>query len=182
MKFTFSMPRKKKTFILKAKPESNRKTGKISYKTEFKGVPIHIENRKGSIRHWKDVATGTEGHTVMQFPYGYVPRTMGMDTELNGKREGIDVFLGPDKDAAYVYLITQMRKPEFVAVDEQKIMMGFPDSESAIEGYLAHFNDPRFLGGIQKMTVEEFKRELRYRKDSSWPITGGDTIKEAPCR
>lgn len=148
----------------------------LDYKTTYQGIPIAIENRKGSIRHWTDVGTGESGQTVLSFPYGYIPRTMGMDTELNGKREGIDVYLGPDKAAPFVYIITQMRKPDFVAVDEQKVMLGFPDSESAIEGYLANYNDPRFLGGVQKMTVDEFKRELRYRKDSSWPITGGETV------
>ena len=38
---------------------------KLHYRTEFQGLPISIENRKGSYRYWHDPHTGEDGKSKM---------------------------------------------------------------------------------------------------------------------
>lgn len=146
----------------------------IAYRMTYQSIPLAIEQPKGSVRYWTDDATGEKGQTVMQCPYGYIPGTKGMDTDLGGKKEGIDVFVGPAKDAPMVYIVTQMKRPDFVVVDEQKIMLGFTSAEEAKAAYMTHFNDPRFFGVMRSMPIEEFKWAIRDRMKVEWPIWGGE--------
>jgi hypothetical protein len=37
---------------------------------EVRGVPIAIENRKGSLRHWTDAATSEKRTTKLRHSYG----------------------------------------------------------------------------------------------------------------
>lgn len=121
--------------------------------TEFAGFPVVIENKRGSTREWTD-ADGTTGSTVMKFDYGYIDGVIGADGEE------VDVYLGPSPSADWVYVVHQMRKPEFAEMDEQKVMLGFPSPESASDAYLSQYDDPRFFGGMDTMSVDDFRRAL----------------------
>ena len=127
---------------------------KLQGRTEFQGLPISIENRKGSKRHWYDKEEEREGVTVMKFPYGYIRGTLGMDDDA------VDVYLGNEEDSDKVFVITQNKGPDFKEIDEQKVMLGFSSKEKAKLAYLAHMDKPGFFRDIKEMRMDEFKSKL----------------------
>jgi hypothetical protein len=123
--------------------------------TEYQGLPIAIENRRGSVRKGKD-RDGNEWRTKMKHPYGYLKGTKGADGE------GVDVYVGPDKDAPNAFVVHQ-RDKETKKYDEDKVMLGFRSKREAKEAFLAHYDDPAFLGPIAKVSMERL-RELTRQK------------------
>lgn len=139
---------------------------KLHYRTEFQGLPVSIENRKGSKRYWRN--SGEEGSTFMKYPYGYIRGTLGVDGDE------VDVFVGPEKDSTKVFVITTMAPPEFREVDEQKCMLGWSSAVEAKKVFLNHYNDKRFFGSMKEMQLEEFKEKLKKYK--------GKLLKAQLCR
>ena len=125
----------------------------IKKRIKLHGLDISVENPKGSSRHWKDPHSGESGTTVMKHDYGYFRRTEGTDGDH------VDVYVGPDADSSSVFIVDQLKKPDFKEFDEQKVMLGFKDAKSAKAAYLAHYNDPRFFGSMKEMAVEDFKKK-----------------------
>lgn len=131
---------------------------RLHYSTDFQGLPIAVENRKGSIRKWHDPRVPEDGETKMEYPYGYVKGTMGLDGDE------VDVFVGPDRGSDKVFVITQLQRFEFEKVDEQKVMLGFSNGIEAKTAYLKHYDNARFFGNMQEMTMDEFKNKLKSKK------------------
>ena len=119
----------------------------------FQGLPVTIENPRGSIRSGRDKG-GNEWQVSMQHDYGYVRGTLGVDSDP------LDVYLGPDSTADTAFIVTTMAPPAFTQVDEQKAMLGFPTEAAARAAFLAHYDNPAFLGKITAMPMERFKAEL----------------------
>lgn len=134
-----------------AKMEKGRK---LHYRTTFAGLPISIENRKGSIRRWHDPHTETHGQTKMHCPYGYIRLTEGTDGDH------VDCFLGPHESAKRVYVIHQMKAPAFKEPDEDKVMLGFLTATAAKRAYLRHFDRPEFFGSMTELSLDEFKAKI----------------------
>ena len=139
----------------------------------FQGMPISIENKKGSVRRGTD-PDGHKWETRMHFDYGYIRRTKGVDDE------GIDVYVGPDRKAPHVYIVKQHRIEAVKAwkgqrcpecgeqvqdcackkfFDEDKVFIGFPNKDAAVKAYLKQYDSPLFLGPVSTMAIEDF-REL----------------------
>lgn len=131
---------------------------KVKKKTEYQDLSISVENPKGSVRHWYDPAADEHGETKMLYDYGFFDNTEGMDGDE------VDVFVGPNKDSDKVFVVTQMTRPEFKEVDEQKVMVGFDTAAEAKSAYLKHFNSPKFFGSMKEFSVEEFKDKLKSAK------------------
>jgi inorganic pyrophosphatase len=131
---------------------------KLAYRTTFHGLPISVENRAGSNRHWYDPEADEHGTTKQLYPYGYVRGTLGLDGDE------VDVYLGPEKESDKVFVITQLKRFEFEEIDEQKVMLGFLDADSAKHAYVQHFNQARFFGDMKEMTMDEFKNALEKKK------------------
>jgi hypothetical protein len=127
---------------------------KLSRRMKFRGLDVSIETDEGEIRHWTDKESGTEGKTKFRVPYGYIRRTEGMDGDH------VDVFIGPYENADNVYVIHQMKLPDFKKFDEDKCMLGFGTAEEAKAMYLNHFNDDRFFGSMTTMPFSEFKTKV----------------------
>jgi hypothetical protein len=121
---------------------------KLHYKTSFQDIPISVENRKGSVRSGTD-PDGDEWKTKMKVPYGYIPGTKGVDGDA------LDVFVGPDKDAAYAYIV-HCNTPDGEEFDEDKIMLGFESRESAERCFKQHYDDSGFFGGIDAIPMWKF--------------------------
>lgn len=138
-------------------------------RTEVHGLPISIENRRGSIRQWTDSATGEEGMTRMVFPYGYFTNgTLGSDGDA------LDCYVGPNRESRLVVIIHSMKAPTFTEYDEDKVMTGWDSVEEATAAYLKHFDDPRFFGSATVMDIDEFRATLPESKGEK--ITGGRQI------
>lgn len=131
----------------------SEKSVKLVY--PFQGLKISIENPAGDTRHWYDPNADEHGETTMVYDYGFINGTLGLDGDE------VDCYIGPDKESKKVFVITQLKRFEFTDVDEQKCMLGFPNSIAAKTAYLQHFNDARFFGDMKEMTIEEFKQKLK---------------------
>ena len=119
------------------------------------GMPISIENPKGSYRTFKK-ENGEEGKIKLKNHYGYFTNTTG-----NGRDgDAVDVFIGPNADNFdYVYVVDQNNTDgEF---DESKVMLGFNSLDHAKNAYLSNFDSEwRGFRGITKVTLRTFKSWL----------------------
>jgi hypothetical protein len=114
-------------------------------------LPIHIENKVGTERIWHTPDGGTDS-TFMLCAYGEIVGSEGADGDP------LDVFIGPDPDAAMVYIIEQ-QNPETGIWDEQKCLMGFSNQEQAEAAYRLHYNRPeRFYLQTNPMVLDAFQR------------------------
>jgi len=132
---------------------------KLAGKIEFRGLPISLEHKAGDVRRWYDAHEKREGFTTQVFPYGYIRGTEGLDDEH------IDVYIGPDETARYVYVIDQMKGPTFEKLDEQKVMLGFPTAKAAKAAYMVHFDKPGFFGGLVRIPFAAFAAHVQEAKN-----------------
>jgi hypothetical protein len=134
----------------------------------FRGLDISVENRMGSIREWKDPHAGTEGMTRMKRPYGYICGTLGSDGDH------YDCFIGQHPEAPEVYIVSQMKAPDFTQPDEEKALLAFESMDAARKFYLAHYDDSRFMGKITALPFEDFREKVMTTRDN-----GGKPIVKA---
>jgi|GEM_PF-3413884 len=128
------------------------KTFKLQDRMRIRGLDIAIENKKGSFRKGVD-DDGEEWRVKMFYPYGYIQKTLGVDGDK------VDCFVGPEKESDLVFIIHQ-NNPDTGKYDEDKVMLFFPNYESARDAYLAHYDSQEFLGDITTMDFEEFKKKV----------------------
>jgi hypothetical protein len=133
-----------------------KKAYKLQGQTEVQGIPVAIENRKGSVRKGKD-ADGKPWRTKMIHPYGYIKGTKGADGEE------VDAYVGPKKDAPAAFVVHQ-RDKETGKYDEDKVMLGFPSKAAAKKAFLAHYDSPKFLGPISRVSIERLKVLMASKK------------------
>jgi len=126
---------------------------------EYQELPIVIENSAGSVRSWQD-RDGNSGETEMIYDYGFIDGYHGVDGDE------VDVYIGPNQESEWAYVIHQMATPEFVEHDEDKVMLGFDSEDEAKEAYLHHFNKPDFYGGMTAMKMDDFKLSLEENASS----------------
>jgi hypothetical protein len=120
------------------------------YRTRVYGLPVVVETRRGRVRRGKE-PDGTPWATTMEVPYGYFQGVQGLDAE------GLDVFVGSDKEARDVYLVTIMKYPDYTIPDEIKVFAQF-SSESAVRAcFNRHYDNPRALGYVRHLSVEQFQ-------------------------
>lgn len=132
--------------------------GYVVNRYDFAGLPIAVENPKGSVRTWVDKDGGATGATMMQHDYGFIDGHMGSDGEE------LDCYVGPDEGAADVHVVHQMRAPDFKAHDEDKLMIGWSDAGAAKAAFLAHRNDgDASFGGMSVIPLSIFKAKLKRR-------------------
>jgi phage gp29-like protein len=131
--------------------------GEPLLRKDFAGFPICIENPAGSIRLWTDEDGKRIGATTMLTDYGYLEGHIGADGEE------LDVYLGPDASAQEVYVVHQLRAPDFKAHDEDKFFLGFASADAAKASYLAHRNDERAYGSMSAMSLDDLRTKLKRR-------------------
>ena len=127
-------------------------------KIPWHGRIIRVENEIGSMRRWRD-QDSREGQQRITAPYGYLVGTRGVDGDE------YDCFVGPNLDAPTVFIVHTRRPPGFESYDEDKSMIGWLDAESAQAAFLDNYSDPRFLGDMVEMPVDEFLAKLDSTKD-----------------
>lgn len=125
-------------------------------KVKWRGLEISIENEVGTRRNGLDAHGNLLWSTLMHNAYGYIRRTLGADDEQ------VDCYLGPDMEGAqYVYVIHQKQAGDWTSYDEDKSMLGFPSRIEAMAAYMSHYSDPRFLGEVSVLPVDEFVRRVK---------------------
>lgn len=130
---------------------------KLHNRYEYQGLPISIENERGTVRRGVD-PDGEPWSTVMQFAYGYIRGTEGVDGDH------VDCFIGPSPDSRMVFIIHQ-RNPETGAYDEDKVFLGFRTVREAQESYRLHYDEPeKFIGPVTVTSITGLKTILKEKK------------------
>jgi inorganic pyrophosphatase len=127
---------------------------KLQGHMKFQGIPIAIENRKGSTREGVD-PDGKPWKTTFDLPYGFIKKTEGKDGEE------IDAYIGPQDDASHAFVVHQ-RKIDGTGHDEDKVFLGMPSVEAVRKAYLKHYNKvgPKLLGEISTLSMDTLKAKL----------------------
>lgn len=127
----------------------NYKKGRI----RVQGLDISIENPRGSERSGTG-PDGTPWRRTMSDHYGYIKRTTGADGEQ------VDVYAGPQPDSGQVFVVDQVNQQDG-SFDEHKVMLGYPDQESAVTAYRSNFDKGWQVGPVTAMPVDRFKTWLK---------------------
>lgn len=139
------------------KLSGNYKKGRFDY---F-GIPVAIEQPRHSYRTGVD-SDGKRWSSRMAAHYGYITGTKGADGG------GVDVFVGYYPQSERVYVINQKGKSG--GFDEHKVMLAFPDKESAIRAYEMSFdNSWGGLGVVVDCSIAQLKWWLK-NADLSRPL------------
>ncbi len=122
------------------------------------GLDISIENPVGSERKGTD-ASGKPWSIKMKSHYGYFRGTVGRD------KDHIDTFIkrGTDAldDTTPIFVVDQ-QEGKTGSFDEHKVMIGYPDRESARKGYLENYTKGwNGLGELSETTLGRFKQWLK---------------------
>jgi ppGpp synthetase/RelA/SpoT-type nucleotidyltranferase len=128
----------------------------------FRGLPIVIENPKGSIREGAD-PSGKAWKREMQADYGFIEDTTG-----TGDKENIDVYVGDDESSPNAYVIEQLGLG--VEPDEYKVVLGAPDLQSAEELYLKHYEpgwEEEHVGEISEVPLEELFSAVKEHQEQA---------------
>lgn len=133
--------------VYKGQVVSSDGTKKI---VEFQGLQIHLDRPKGLIMTGHD-AQGKEWARQYKYDYGFIPKTLG------GDGDGLDVFIGPNKDASETYWAIQNKDDG--SFDEYKVFMGFTSREAAIGAFRDHI-PVKFLSGMVSMRLDMMKAML----------------------
>tara|TARA_R110000824_G_scaffold54028_2_gene149077 strand:- start:43631 stop:47185 length:3555 start_codon:yes stop_codon:yes gene_type:complete len=134
------------------KPQRTRAKHPYQGFIEYQGVPIDIENRADSYR--RGVADdGTEWASRMAWHYGEVRGTIGADGDP------VDVFVGPDPFAPYVYVI-QTKFPGAKVFDETKSMLGFHNQGEAVKAFRDAYDKPGFYRAVQRWTFGAWREAM----------------------
>ena len=139
----------------------------------FQGLPVAIENPKGSTRSGRD-QDGKPWSVKMPYDYGYIKRTTGADGDH------VDVCIGPDHASDHVFLVDQHdhRTGKF---DEHKVMLGYRTREEAVRAYQSGFSDgkgPDRMKNMVRLTIPEFKTWLK-KHDTQKAVRGQGHIDRA---
>ncbi len=95
----------------------------------WKGLPITIENPKGSIRKGKD-KNGSSWRITMKADYGYFKKAVS-----EADKDHVDVFIGDDLSSEAVFVVNQ-NKPSG-RFDEQKVIATIEGSKKWLEDKVA---------------------------------------------
>lgn len=134
------------------------------------GLPITIENPKGSIRRGTD-ANGKQWEQEMHHTYGKIRRTEGVDGDH------IDVFIGPNLYSDKVFVVDQ-RNVDTGEFDEHKCMLGFDSLEDAQNGYLSNYEEGwQGMGTVTEVTMDEFKKWIDSSRRKTKPFAEYKSVK-----
>jgi len=132
-----------------ANPDTVKKT------VDFQGMKIRLDRPKGFVMRGTD-EEGKSWERIYKYDYGFLPKTKG------GDGDGLDVFVGPDKESGMAFWAIQKKKDG--SFDEYKVLLGFPNKKSAMDAYKAHVPS-KYFAGMAGMTVNMMKAMLDMMPD-----------------
>ena len=123
---------------------------------KFQGLPLSIENERGSYRQGID-EHGKTWRTFMHIAYGYIRLTEGTDGDH------VDVYIGASKFSDRVFIVHQV-DPVTKKYDEDKVMLGFNTPVEAKIAYQRQYDRPDYFGTMDEYDMATFKQMLKDRK------------------
>lgn len=147
--------------------EAQKKAGNFRHgHLRLHGFDITIETPRGRVRSGVSKSGKAWSHKLVHH-YGYIKRT---ESEADG--DHIDVFVGRQPSSHSAFIINQVN-PSTGKFDEHKVMLGFHDMKSAIQGYRDCYSHGwKGFCSCHHVTIEQLK---------SW-IKDGDTSKPFESR
>ena len=130
---------------------------KLDGRFVYQGLPISVENRKGSVRKGKceKGKPWSCWRTKMSAHYGYIRGVPGVDGDA------LDVFIGPNPSAKTAYVVTTLKAPDFKKGDEHKVMLGWDSAAAAKKALIENYGgDARHFGSMDAVPFDEFKRRV----------------------
>ena len=128
----------------------NYRKGRVTWN----GLRLAIETPQGQRRTGK--ANGEPWSVICQAHYGYIESTHGADGDP------LDVFIGPWPESNIAYVVNQA-KGDDSGFDEHKILLCFPDADSAITAYRNSYQQPRPTEmGVVTCSIDQLKWWLKY--------------------
>lgn len=146
--------------MLQAQSEERQvleKAYKLHYRTTFQGLPICIENRKGSYRRGTD-PNGHEWKTFMHCAYGYISQTEGPDGDA------VDCYIGPNKESQKVFVVHQANPYAGGLYDEDKVMIGFDSASQAKKAYLKQYDRRDFFQSMDEWNIHDFASHINKKR------------------
>lgn len=125
---------------------------------EFQGIPIHLDRPKGLVMNGTDKQGKPWSRTYL-YDYGFIPKTLG------GDGDGLDVFIGPNKDATETYWAIQNKDDG--SFDEYKVFMGFTSRDAATGAFRDHI-PVKLLAGMVSMRLDMMKAMLGMNPDGAF--------------
>ncbi len=122
----------------------------VKLKTEFQGIPIHVDRPKGFLMKGVD-KKGNAWARRYHHDYGFIPKTLG------GDGDGLDVFIGPNKESKTAFWAVQ-RKDDGT-FDEFKVFVGFDSRDAALAAYRAHI-PKKYFKAMWAVSMEMMKAML----------------------
>ena len=115
---------------------------------------VHVDVPQGKAR--RDVG---EGHPFVhrEIPAHWIHHTESISAIQKSFNNALDCFVGDIEDAPFAYIVQQLDQSTGKA-DELKVMLGFASADHAKRMYLAHYDSPKFFGGIRAVPMEQFRR------------------------
>ena len=132
-------------------PDKNKDGYKLQGRDNFQGLPIAIENDKGSVRSGKN-EDGSSWRTKFRTPYGYIEGTKGADGDE------IDAYVGPDKKSTKAFVVHQKKGDG--SHDEDTVMLGFSSAAAAKKDILRHYDDKKQIGAVTPMAVASLRAKV----------------------
>jgi phage-related protein (TIGR01555 family) len=133
-------------------------------KTSWHGLGVTIENPAGTTRSGED-GGGSKWSVEMSHDYGYLHNTEGTDGDA------VDVFIGPDETAEYVYIIHTKKAPDFETYDEDKAFLNFETEADARTAFFKNYDRPEHFGALEKMAVDKFIKKVKSTKKNPRPVS-----------
>lgn len=147
------------------------------HSSKFRNLDLVIEWPKDSVR----VGEGKDGkkwRRTMYADYGYV-----RDSKTVNDHEDLDVYVGPNEDAEYAYIIEQL--DDDGNLDEYKVMLGCDSLQEARDLYLKHYPEDwedTHLGEIAGVPFEELFDTIEEHKEGrEKTASGGLTLYHGTC-
>ncbi|MBL8473822.1 MAG: hypothetical protein JNM98_18675 [Rhodocyclaceae bacterium] len=118
------------------------------------GMQIAIEQPRGTYRTGTDAKTGKRWATRLAAHYGYINGSVGNDGDA------VDCFIGAYPQADTAFVVNQNVGGRF---DEHKVMLCFPDEESARRAYLDSYERGwNGLASIARASIPQLKWWLKH--------------------
>lgn len=149
-------------------PKRYRRPFPFAGYVDFDGLPIDIENVKGSFREGID----KDGHAwkvEMRAHYGELHGAAAQDGDY------LDVYVGPDAESPLVVVVHQF-DPETGKSDEDKCCLGFRTAKDAVAMYRSQYDKPGFYGGHDAMSIARFRRLAFDPKRKGKMLKGGGLL------
>lgn len=134
--------------------EAEKNDRMVQKHIDFFGIPVCVEIIRGGVKY-STTFHGKPWQRIMHCDYGYFDGVNGADGDY------LDCYIGQsyENPENKVYIVKQMR-PDGSEFDENKIMIGCLSKDEAKDLYMQHAHSPKVFGGIQEITIDQFRKYI----------------------